>query len=217
MTDAPLSLRERKKRATRAALSEAALRLAAEHGAEHVTVEAISDAVGVSPRTFFNYFDSRDDAFTMIDAESAQRVRDAVMAAPPAVSALDAVTGALADELAQLGARQDVWALHAEVLRRSPDLLARTMGAHMADELELAAAIARRVGARRDGAARDGAARDGASPDLYPHLLAAAAGTAVRVSVEHWSRHAGEEPLPAVFRGACAHLAAGLPDPPTGA
>ncbi|NED88071.1 TetR family transcriptional regulator, partial [Streptomyces sp. SID11233] len=34
-------LRQRKKRATRAALAEAAIRLAAEHGAENVTVEAI--------------------------------------------------------------------------------------------------------------------------------------------------------------------------------
>ncbi|KIF79776.1 TetR family transcriptional regulator, partial [Streptomyces sp. 150FB] len=62
-------LRERKKQATRTALAEAAVRLAAEHGAENVTVEAISEAAGVSPRTFFNYFDSHDDAFVMIDTE----------------------------------------------------------------------------------------------------------------------------------------------------
>ncbi|WP_258534942.1 TetR/AcrR family transcriptional regulator [Streptomyces sp. PT12] len=212
MTDAPLSLRERKKRATKAALSEAALRLAADHGVEHVTVEAISHAVGVSPRTFFNYFDSRDDAFTMIDAEIAQRVRDAVEAAPPALSALDAVIEALADELAHVGARQDVWALRAEVLNRAPHLLARSLGAHMADELAMAAAIARRLGPPPDGAGEDGE-----GPGLYPHLLAAVAGTAVRVAIEHWSRHTGDEPIPAVFRRVCAHLAAGLPDPPTGA
>ncbi|WPR53748.1 TetR family transcriptional regulator [Streptomyces sp. S399] len=45
---AALGLRERKKRATRAALGEAAVRLAAEHGADHVTVEMISEAAGVS-------------------------------------------------------------------------------------------------------------------------------------------------------------------------
>lgn len=68
-------LRERKKRATRAALAEAAVRLAAEHGAEKVTVEAISAAAGVSVRTFFNYFDSRDEAFVVIDADAGARMR----------------------------------------------------------------------------------------------------------------------------------------------
>src|SRR5690606_14213285 len=79
-------LRERKKRATRAALAEAAVRLAAEHGADHVTVEAISAAAGVSVRTFFNYFDSRDDAFVVIDADAAVRVRRALLEAPAELS-----------------------------------------------------------------------------------------------------------------------------------
>ncbi len=78
-------LRERKKRATRAALAEAAVRLAAEHGADQVTVEAISAAGGVSVRTFFNYFDSRDDAFVVVDADAGERVRRSFLAAPPAL------------------------------------------------------------------------------------------------------------------------------------
>lgn len=52
---------EHKKRATRAALVEAEVRLAAEHGVENVAVDAISEATGVSPRTFFNYFGVRDE------------------------------------------------------------------------------------------------------------------------------------------------------------
>ncbi|EFL37795.1 LOW QUALITY PROTEIN: TetR family transcriptional regulator, partial [Streptomyces griseoflavus Tu4000] len=79
-------LRERKKRATRAALAEAAVRLAAEHGAEKVTVEAISAAAGVSVRTFFNYFDTRDDAFVVIDADAGARIRRSVREAPVSLS-----------------------------------------------------------------------------------------------------------------------------------
>ncbi|WP_049573194.1 TetR family transcriptional regulator [Streptomyces sp. SBT349] len=206
--DAPTGLRERKKRATRAALAEAAVRLAAEHGAEHVTVEAISDAVGVSPRTFFNYFDTRDDAFVMIDSEVGRRLRAAVLGAPEPVAPLDAVRDAIVAELADVEARHDMWALRAQVLRGAPHLLVRSMGAHMADELEMAGAIAERLGTPAD------AERLG----LYPRLLAAVAGTAVRVSVEHWSAAGpGADDLPAVFRAAFAHLAAGLPTPPPGA
>lgn len=57
-----LSLRETKRRATRAAIEEHATGLVAEHGIEHVTVEDICAAVGISKRTFFNYVDSKETA-----------------------------------------------------------------------------------------------------------------------------------------------------------
>lgn len=61
MTEAE-GLRARKKRARLEAFVDATHRLAAEQGLERVTVEAICAEVGVSVRTFFNYFESKDDA-----------------------------------------------------------------------------------------------------------------------------------------------------------
>nr|WP_096459775.1 TetR/AcrR family transcriptional regulator [Corynebacterium suranareeae] len=55
-------LRETKKAATRAALSRAAAKIALFDGPEALTVASIAAAAGVSPRTFHNYFQSREDA-----------------------------------------------------------------------------------------------------------------------------------------------------------
>lgn len=55
-------LRERKKRARREALIDATHTLVEQHGLDHVTVEAICGLAGVSTRTFFNYFETKDDA-----------------------------------------------------------------------------------------------------------------------------------------------------------
>lgn len=199
-------LRERKKRATRAALTESAVRLAAEHGAEKVTVEAISAAAGVSVRTFFNYFDSRDDAFVVIDADAGARMRRAVLEAPAGLSPLEALREAMAAELAEAEQQHELWRLHAEVLHAAPHLLARGVGAHMEAEAGLAEAVAERL--RRAGDT-GGAAGTG----LYPRLLAAVAGAAVRTSMDHWSAHQEEAAFLDVFREVFTLLAAGLPAP----
>src|SRR5262245_48484595 len=59
----PTGLRERKKAETRSALSQAALRLAVDVGADAVTADAIARSANVSLRTFHNYFASKEEAF----------------------------------------------------------------------------------------------------------------------------------------------------------
>ncbi|MBQ0826355.1 TetR/AcrR family transcriptional regulator [Streptomyces tagetis] len=207
-------LRERKKRATRAALAEAAIRLAAEHGAEKVTVEAISAAAGVSVRTFFNYFDTRDDAFVVIDADAGARIRQALLDAPAGLGPMEALREAISAELAEAEQQRELWRLHTDVLNASPHLLVRNLGAHMADETALAEAIAARLRPGEPVAAPGtGAEERRRALELYPRLLAALAGTAVRVSVEHWCSREQETAFPDVFREVFALLAAGLPAP----
>ena len=67
-------LRERKKLATRKALSDAALRLAIERGLENVTIEDITAEANVALRTFRNYFASKYEAVAAIGADRAYRI-----------------------------------------------------------------------------------------------------------------------------------------------
>jgi AcrR family transcriptional regulator len=55
-------LRDRKRRETRARLEDAAVTLVLRDGLEETTIGTISELADVSPRTFFNYFDSKDSA-----------------------------------------------------------------------------------------------------------------------------------------------------------
>jgi AcrR family transcriptional regulator len=56
-------LRERKKRATRRAISDAATELFMTKGFDTTSVAEIAEAVGVSPQTVLNYFPAKTDLF----------------------------------------------------------------------------------------------------------------------------------------------------------
>jgi len=55
-------LRERKRADTRRRIEKAAVDIVDDLGLDALTIDAISERADVSPRTFFNYFDSKEDA-----------------------------------------------------------------------------------------------------------------------------------------------------------
>ncbi|OUS05128.1 hypothetical protein A9Q96_13615 [Rhodobacterales bacterium 52_120_T64] len=57
------SLRELRRKQTTESIRRAAVNLAIELGLDNVTTEMISNAAGISPRTFFNYFPYKEAAF----------------------------------------------------------------------------------------------------------------------------------------------------------
>ena len=193
-------LRERKKADTRAALAAATLRLTLDRGWDAVTVEAITDAAGVSYRTFFNHFSAKEEALLSPTGDDRLRLSARLRAQPPAAPVLDALRVALREEMAELQADPGELRDRLTALLATPALLPRLVEMGAADERELTLAVAERTGQDPEA-------------DLYPGLLAAVVCTAVRVSVRRWHVQGGTTPLTAHVDEALDALAAGLPAP----
>jgi len=102
-------LRERKRRATRRAIQRAALEVARTRGLEAVTVDEIARLADVSPRTFFNYFPSKDDAVLGLDPSGGQRQVDAFLNRPAEESALQALRAVARSQAAEMAPDTDLW------------------------------------------------------------------------------------------------------------
>ena len=79
MNESAESRREQRKRETSRALTDAARRLTEERGFAGFTIEELCAEVGVSRRTFFNYFESKENAvfgFAVIDSRQESLERD---------------------------------------------------------------------------------------------------------------------------------------------
>jgi AcrR family transcriptional regulator len=202
----PASLRERKKLATRHELRRVTLRLVAERGFSNVTVEEIAEAANVSPRTFFNYFPSKEAALFGADPALKDATRDAIVGqlpGEPVVTVLRSVMTTqarrVADEFAELGGDPVEWLGRMRAARTDPQLHA-VHGAQMAAlERSLAEAIAQRLGTDVER-------------DPYPGLLAAMATGVFRSSMSFWAAAGGTVPLDRVVDLAFAAIASGLPE-----
>ena len=92
-----VGLRQSKKERTRAALTEAALRLARERGYEATTVELIAGEADVSVRTFHNYFPGKAALFAEAAVEIITEYARFLRAQPESGTCLDAMCTAWLD------------------------------------------------------------------------------------------------------------------------
>ena len=182
-------LRERKKEATREALHEAALRLAAERGPDGVTIDDISDAAGVSRRTFSNYFGSKEEVFLHRDQARMRTLLELIQARPARESAWTALTQAAFELYALVGERDPLWLAQTRLVRTHPSLAAHQVAAYAAMERDVAALIAPRL-----------------TPDpwlqLRARVMAAAYLCTLRIALQTWLERPSGPRLPVVLREA---------------
>ncbi|WP_328395239.1 TetR/AcrR family transcriptional regulator [Nocardia sp. NBC_00416] len=212
MDDAEPGLRERKKRETRLALSLATIRLAVDKGWDEVTVEDIAAAVGVSDRTFRNYFGSKAEAVASRHLDRMREIARQVRARPADEPLWESLTASVLggfglgqdDSGAQAGRAADTrWAETIGQILAEPAVRGAVLEADALAQRELAAAVAARIGAD-------------ATLNLYPKLVAAVVGAACAVATEQSLATRPPEPISDVLRCALTQVAAGLPVPTTG-
>lgn len=174
------TLRERKKAATRQSLHETALRLAVARGLDGVTVEDIADEVGVSRRTFSNYFANKEDAVLYADRERMRRLLEVLRDRPADEPAWDALRRGAADLYRRRAQRDPEWVAQLRLLRRHPSLLARQAGDQFTLERDLVDVLRER----------------GEEDYELSRLMAATFLGTLRTAGTLWFENAGEVPLP---------------------
>jgi AcrR family transcriptional regulator len=203
---APASLRERKKLATRRLLRKVALSLVAERGLANVTVEDIAEAAEVSPRTFFNYFPSKEAVLFGGEPDRAADLRERVAATAPGEPVLVALRAVLAEEaeaiareLRSLDGDMADWLRRLQVARTDPHVRAAQAARMEMMDRALADGLAARLGADQE-------------TDPYPGVLAAAAVATMRACLSFWAGTDGTVPLGELFGRAFQALEAGFPE-----
>ena len=185
------SLRERKKLETRAKLVEVTLDLAARHGLAHVKVEDIAAAANVSPRTFNNYFPSKEAAIIGSAEDRGKRIAEALLASPKDMDIQDAARAAILTQFPEVPDK--AWLAQLMLIRRDPNLVAEQRRADSQAEDFLATAVAQREGIPLD-------------EEIFPRMLAATLVAAIHAAMQHWLASEARAPFRTTLEEALGRL-----------
>lgn len=140
-------------RKTASSLTAVSRRLTAERGLAGFTIEEVCDEVGVSRRTFFNYFACKEDAVIGGDAESDfEFLAEAFLAGEPGdwpralQDLVDLAVAHIESDDVDASTHTDFMA----ALEREPRLLARFIGVTRERERQIRALVAQREGVAED-------------------------------------------------------------------
>jgi AcrR family transcriptional regulator len=166
------SRRDEHKMRTRRAIQQAALELFAEKGYDDTTTEEIAERAGVSPRTFFRYFATKESALFVGGFGWFQSLTDVYLAQPPALIPFDALRNSLVVLAPGLVPRRRSLLLYKRAVASSPTLRGRLLDHQAEDVANLADALAARQGL--------------AEPDERCMVLAAVGLVTHRRAIDRW-------------------------------
>ena len=170
------NFRTRRRRLVQDDVARIAIRLFAERGYDTVSVDEIAEAAGMSQRTFFRYFATKDEVLRRYRRSLRQGLVQALKARPKGEGPVAALRAAYEQTShVEPGDRPRVHAV-ARVLVAAPDLWSKDLGETVLDE-EVPAELGRRMKAVHG--------------DIHPAVIAAAVSSAAIVGWNAWVRSDG--------------------------
>ncbi len=193
-------IRERKRAETRDRLETAATTLALRDGLEHATLDAICAAADVSSRTFFNYFDSKEDAVLGLkDSAITEEAVAAVLEEHAKADVIELTVRLMFGVLAPSITSSSLLEARMTILKQHPHLLGRLAFQFQRMTEQLTAAI-RPALLAAPGFRDDTEAESTLSVELVLSLCSGA----VRAAVKEWATSGNEAPVEAVEERAIA-------------
>lgn len=188
-----LGLRERTRRAVRAEIADAALRLFVERGFDETTVDDVVAVVGVSRRSFFRYFGSKEDVVLGFLDDVGVAICAGLAARPVDEPPWIALRRSLTEISTAYGADADrILALH-RLIYETSSLRARHLDKQDRWHRLLTAELAARL-------------EVDPAKDLAPRVLAAAAVAALDVAIGAWAETQGSASMPELLDSAFGAL-----------
>lgn len=186
----PKGLRERKRRETLRRITEAGFKLFIDNGYEATTLDAIAEASGISRRTFFYYFTSKEEIVFAWQDGLADRLRAFVLADPEHSSPMEMARHALSQLLAHYDADQGM-AIN-RLLHSTEQLRKGYYAKYLLQEQALFEAL----GERWPDPGLRGTLR----------LVAMVCIGAMRIAIDQWADSGGKQPINTYLQRALADL-----------
>ncbi|WP_217144896.1 TetR family transcriptional regulator [Streptomyces sp. AC627_RSS907] len=198
MTSRPAeTLAQRKRQLVADELTRAALNLLAREGFDTVTVDAIAAAAGMSKRTFFRYFSSKEDVVVQFLAEMGTGMRNELAGRPAQEPPSAALRHAVWCSIDACAGHADRALPVVQLILGTPALHARFLEHQAQWRDALAVTVARRLGIEP-------------AEELYPQMAAGMALTAFHTVLQRWSESNGAADPAALTDRAFAVIAPAL-------
>ncbi|MEA9986936.1 TetR family transcriptional regulator [Subtercola sp. RTI3] len=200
-------LRERKRLATSRSIQLAVLELSRDRGLDAVTVDEISRHADISPRTFFNYFPSKEAAVlgeTPFRLESEQV--EAFVSAGSNEPIFDGLLAIMHSVAVSDTADFEMHQLRKLVIRDYPHLLIQRISSMREFEVDLTGVVARRLTHDAESATHGGEIPDPAAIHDHARLITLVAIAAMRHAWGTWADSSDSRPMSVLLTNSFAEL-----------